>query len=209
MKNILFATLLGCFALVGGVNATTITSSFATDLDGWTAQHGILVWNNTAGNPGGFLEEDDDGQSNMHVIAPAKFLGNLTGYTLTVDIRQLLGTAGTFGGFGTIAITGGGGLVMSADLGAPATTWTTYTLPFTAAAFGNDANFNTIISSVTKIQLALDPRNQIDTDQVGMDNFTLTNNLQADPTIPEPATMGLLGSALFTLGVARKRSRAR
>ena len=133
MKKAASSAFLICVALAGAANATTISSSFDTDLDGWTGQGGILVWNSTGGNPGGFLQQNDTGNSNMHVVAPAKFLGNLNGFTLTVDIRQLVGSpAGTFGGFGAIAITGGGGLTMNADLGSAALAWTTYTMPFSA-----------------------------------------------------------------------------
>jgi hypothetical protein len=202
-KNIAPAALIAIFAATAG--ATTITSTFDTDLDGWTAKNGTVLWSSTGGNPGGFLQEEDTAESNMQVVAPAKFLGDLTGYTFTVDIRQLIGSAGTFGGFGNLTLTGPGGLTMIADFGDPSTSWTTYSLPLTSASFGGNPDFNTIITNVTKIQVALDPRNQENDDQVGLDNVILSND-QADVVgAPEPGSLTLLGAALVACGLWKRK----
>lgn len=208
MKSLFVA--FGLLAAVGAAtaSATTISSTFDADLDGWTSQHGTILWVSTGGNPGGFLQETDIAQSNMMVVAPAKFLGDLTGFTLTVDIKQLVGTAGTFGGFGNVTLTGPGGLTMVADLGDPSTDWTTYVLPLTAASFGNNANFSTIIAGVTKIQIALDPRNQQSDDVVGLDNVILSN-VQAETATPEPGTFALLGLGGIALGLSRRTKQAK
>jgi hypothetical protein len=204
-----FTTLVPVLALAisGSLFATTITSTFDVDLDGWTAQHGVLVYNASGGNPGGYLEEDDDGQSNMQADAPAKFIiGDLTGYSISVDLN-VLGTLPTnpFGGFGKLTLYNGAAS-MTADLGDPAIGWTHYSTALTLTAFGNDANFNTIITNVTKIQIALDPVNQQSGDATGMDNFTLSNT-DADSPVPEPATLGIAGLALIAVAVVRRTAR--
>ena len=201
-----FTTLVPVLALAisGSLFATPITSTFDVDLDGWTAQHGLLVYNAT-GNTGGYLEEDDNGQSNMQVIAPAKFLGNLTGFSISVDLN-VLGTLPTnvFGGFATLTLSNGG-LTMFNRLwgirqpGGPTTRRLSLWLRLTMT--------RTLIRSSRmsrKIQLALDPDNKQSEDRTGMDNFTLSNTT-ADSPIPEPATLGVAGLALIAVALVRRR----
>jgi hypothetical protein len=192
----------------GFAGATTITSTFDTDLDGWTTNpQGTLAFVAAGGTPNGYLEEiDNSSGGNMHVIAPAKFLGDLTGFSnLSVDIRAYATPATIRAAFGTLTFVNGA-LSISLDLGDPSTVWTNYATSLNAAAFGVSAvTYGAVMSNVTGVTLILETDKDSDTEAVGMDNFTISDLSGAG--VPEPASFGLLGSAL-TLGAYIRKKRA-
>jgi hypothetical protein len=195
-------TLFSAFA-----GATTITSTFDTDLDGWTSNgQGTLAFLAAGGAPGGYLEATDNSSGNMHVTAPGKFLGDLTAFSnLSVDIRAYA-TPGTIrAAFGTLTFVNGA-LSISLDLGDPSTVWTNYATPLNAAAFGaSAATYTSVMSNVTSLTLILEADKDSNTELVGMDNFTISDLGSAG--VPEPASFGLLGAAL-TIGAGIRRKRA-
>lgn len=118
-----------------------------------------------------------------------------------LQIFALLG----FGGFGVLTLSDRTNAATT-DLGGAFPTWTHYSKPLTAAAFGNDPLFSSVILNVTKISIALDPNNKSTTDRAGLDNFTLSND-QADTVLsPEPATLMLCGVVLVFIGAFRRRA---
>jgi hypothetical protein len=81
---IIFVSALGPAAIgLKRANAGVIASStFDTDLDGWSGAPGtgpsVFTWQSSGGNPGGFVKFDNNaaGVVNGRIIAPSKFLGN-------------------------------------------------------------------------------------------------------------------------------------
>ena len=106
---------LGTFVAAGAVNATTISSDFSTDLEGWTisAGSGALSHSATGGNPGGYLFVDNaEGAVIVRAIAPAKFLGDLSAFdggSLTFDGNLLTkGSVPFYPLYGQVTITTSG-----------------------------------------------------------------------------------------------------
>jgi hypothetical protein len=215
MKTLVFICITAYATLVpANLCATTITSTFDTDLDGWTTNpQGTIAFVATGGNPDGYLEETDAGSTgNMHVTAPNKFLGDLTGAdTLSVDIRVLATPTNVVSAFGVLTfLNSGAGLSMTLDLGAPSTLWTNYATPLSAGAFGVTAStFSTIMSNVTGITLILEADKDVHTEKVGMDNFTISGEALGLQAVPEPAPFALVGTTLVICGLLRTTTRRR
>ena len=106
MPNITFIYLTFAVTLFSGLaGATTIISTFDACLDGWTSNpQGTLAFVAAGGNSDGYLEETDASLiGNMHVSAPGKFLGDLTGAdSLSVDIRVYAAPVTLRAAFGTL-----------------------------------------------------------------------------------------------------------
>src|SRR4051794_26473977 len=67
----LVLTLVALLAMARVASATQITSTFDTDLDGWTSSSGgSMTFVTTGGNPGGFLRDLDLDNTDMFVSAP-------------------------------------------------------------------------------------------------------------------------------------------
>ena len=64
MSILKYSTLIYVLQLVFGItqnaNAISITTTFDTDLEGWSSTGGILSFNGSGGNPGGFLSLQDN-----------------------------------------------------------------------------------------------------------------------------------------------------
>ena len=145
----------------------------------------------------------------MHVSAPGKFLGDLTGAgNLSVDIRVYDKPITIRAAFGTLTfLNSAAALSIFLDLGDPSTVWTNYATPLNPAAFGVDAaTYAAVMSNVTGVTLILEPDRDSGTEKVGIDNFTISGDLSS-VSAPEPASFGLLGAAL-TIGALARRRRA-
>ncbi|MEO8128075.1 MAG: hypothetical protein ABJF23_24655 [Bryobacteraceae bacterium] len=189
----------------GTATATTITSTFDTNLEGWTTNpQGTIAFVSTDGNPGGYLEETDASSTgNMHVTAPAKFLGDLTWATnLSVDIRVSATPGSVTAAFGTLTfLNSAAALSVAVDLGTPSTVWTNYSTALNAAAFGvSAATYSAVMSNVTSITLILEADRNSDTEKVGIDNFTIFGGT----SVPEPSPFALVAPVVLLGLVIRK-----
>ena len=196
----------------GRAGATTIISTFDTDLDGWTTNpQGTLVFVATGGTPAGFLEETDASSGNMHVSAPGKFLGDLTwANNFSVDIRAYVNPTTIRAAFGTLTfLNSAGASSISLDLGNPSTAWTQYGSALNPAAFGvSAATYSAVMSNVTGLTLILEADKDSDVEKVGMDNFRISDDLAAasDVSTPEPVYFSLIGAALTLGAVVRRKT---
>jgi len=203
------AFLVSVLAPLSPVVAAPV-SVFDTDTEGWLAAGAsTFEWRNDDGNGPGYLYIDNGEAQGAILTAPVAFRGNLSTYnggTISFD-GKLLGTGGSFHqatvDYGVITIQGGGtsAFLDLAPGGATASTtsWTTFSAPLTAAAWGKtDMQWAQILGSVSNITLSVEA---LFGDEVqGIDNIQLT-------PVPGPATVWLLGTGLA--GVAALRGRQR
>lgn len=215
MKNYLLPALALLLPLSAA--AQVVTSTFDTDLDGWTKAAGsdaasTTVWVSTGGNPDGFLRQNEaaDGFADR-IAAPAKFLGNLSAFnggTLSFDVwTNIISSALNAN---TDVILAGPTLSLRFDLPSPVVnTWTprSMTLSHNAGWVLQDtgvaptaSEFAGILANVTSLTLLADFRSGPETP--GFDNI----RLQA---IPEPsAAAWLLGAGALAFVTARLRRSA-
>ena len=212
MSTIAFTYCILALTFSGLAGATTIISTFDADLDGWTSNpQGTLGFVSAGGDPDGYLEEiDASSGGNMHVIAPGKFLGDLSwADNFSVDLRTYDTPITVRPAFGTLTfLNSAAALSMSLDLGAPSTVWTNYATPLNSAVFGVDAaTYFAVMGNVTGVTLILEADKDSDTEKVAMDNFTVSGSL-SPATVPEPEYCGLLGVALIVGALVRRKRAA-
>lgn len=120
-----------------------------------------------------------------------------TDYTETFAIGVIQGTPHYGGPVSVIATAGGTSQTFTANPAGSGNQWTTETLTFTAT------------SASTTIALAGGTGDQdISIDNVSVDGASPTPPSPPPPTtVPEPQTVGLLGAAIATLVLARRRAR--
>ena len=152
----------------------TITSTFNSGTDGWTAPNsvtGSFTWVSTGGNPGGFVRATDPPSAAAPIMwtfnSPAAYDGNLTAYyngTLQFDLQQgALRAAVT-----TVDVTLQSSSFVLSYTAVPtvypavAPGWTTYTIELNELSgrwkdsFGANATpaeFNTLLATVTLITI--------------------------------------------------------
>jgi len=196
-------------------SAAVIQSTFDTDLDGWIQDTApgpgaTISWTSNGGNPGGYLRRGLGDAAGVSVlVAPSKFLGNrsaFNGGTFQWDGELISGNvSNTYndGGnlaqpdYGTIRIDGGG-LFATTDIvpGAPPSSWTTFSTPLTASAFGvSEADWSTILGNVTSLKFSIEAISG--PEQQGVDNIRI---------VPEPSST-LIG-AIGLLGILLRRFRS-
>lgn len=209
-KCLLAVGVLWSMTYPQAADASVISSTFSSGLEGWTGTGGTVSWSSTGGNPGGFLQQVDTGPFSppigMYVSAPAAFLGNLSAYiggVLSFDSILLSATATNWPFFGLLTIRSGASSV-SADFAAPGQppmTWTTYSGTLDAATFGTTtANFATIMGNVTAIELVLESNFGV-VETMGLDNFSA---ISAVPVPPSLVLFGLGGLTILGYGWVRR-----
>ncbi len=222
-RRLALAGLLFAFAapsVAGAVcESGPVLSDFEIDLEGWTAfSASSFSRQATGGNPGGHLVVDNSETALAAIIAPAKFRGDLRscdGGTFSFDGR-MLGTGGsgysnpTFD-YGSLRLTGPAGTMVVDLLPGPAPgnapptdAWARYSVPFTAASFGQTQNqFSAILANVTEVRLGVEAL--FGAEIQGIDNFRIA------PAAPVPVlpSWGRIALALLLVaGGARAASRA-
>jgi hypothetical protein len=195
------------------LTAATISSTFDSDTEGWTAANVLAPPSHVAagGNPGGYLFIYNSEGDIAYVSAPAKFLGDLSGFiggSLSFDNNQLTGT-GNWTGQPTFPDTGvvhiiGPTLTGIRDLHpgtVPVGSWQSYSASLVGANWGlSDADFATLMSNVTGIRVHLEATFGDETN--GFDNFVL-QTADAPAEVPEPSAFGLLCLGLAGLASSR------
>lgn len=178
MKKITFWVLVSVFPITGIFSQTTIISNFNDDEEAWSVEGGILYYYSQGGNPGGFIEFEDD-QDGLGVFkAPDKFLGDLSSYKLGSLEFDLVNTVDN----GQDSLYGYGGVTIISTYYTVSrivvplhyiTEWTTYSIPLTAEEWGlSSTAWDSILSGVTEIRIQMDAQWNY-YDRTGLDNFTI------------------------------------
>jgi hypothetical protein len=200
---VLILMMLPLIIVARVATATQISSTFDTNADGWTASPGgTMTFVTTGGNPGGFLRDVDNDNTDMFVSAPAKFLGNQSAFiggTIAFDSIELDTGPADYLPFGTIILHSGATAVQAdiAPINSPTANWSTFTGTLDANTFGAaPAIFASVMSNLTEVDVTLESRvGTVET--VGFDNFRITT------AVPEPACA--IGVAILMLASQRRR----
>ena len=205
----------------GAANAGIVaSSSFATDLDGWTSNtHAEISYQSTGGNPGGYIQFTDNTAASTNVFAPSKFLGNYLANgvsSLSFDFNifaethiqtlfpyeaDLSGPGGsaTFLGPMPASVYPTGWVTVTAQISNTATPPAGWTV--------NSGTWLGLLANVTQVQIPIELITNVtipgDTDIEGIDNVILTST-----GIPEPASLATLGFGLLGLKLLRRLKRA-
>jgi len=198
-RSRLVFTLIALIPLVRIASATQIASTFDTDLDGWTSSSGgSMTFATTGGNPGGFLRDLDLDNTDMFVSAPAKFLGDqsaFAGGSVSFDGLELDAGPGNYQPYGTITLRSGATSIQAdlVPLGNPTATWSTFSIPLSAATFGTTPNtFASVLGNLTAVEVLTESKIGV-IETVGFDNFSLTT------PVPEPTSAAAVGTMLMLL----------
>ena len=166
---------------VKNLEASIIQSSFEDDGEGWTLRGGSLSWKDSSGNPGGFIIAEDLINTNMDILAPPKFLGNLLEFengTISFDAIELENVSDPWHTFGVVTITSDAGSI-SKDLapGPLRWVWTHYAGILSAAEWGvSDSEWKAILSNVTEITINVESGWFVGAETVGIDNVIVNSD---------------------------------
>lgn len=206
LKQLVAAPLLALSISAGA----QVTSTFDSDLDGWSGLGGAVSHFATGGNPGGFLQQEDTDGTFMEVIAPAKFSGNLLSYlngAVSFDAKNVNGanpdlSSGPW--FGTVVFSGPGGTAELAVAGiGPGTPladgqWRSFSAQLDPALWSGD--LAAVLSNVTSLTVVLEFNDVTGAETAGFDNFLLT-------PMPEPGSLALLTLGLGWLAARQRVAR--
>jgi putative heme-binding domain-containing protein len=160
------------------------TSTFTSSGEEWTiADNGpgqTPVFRLSGGNPGGWIELNDETGGKMAAVAPRKFLGDLTRFhdgELVFDARTVDSRGGSdHTRFGEIAITGAGRAVradVAPGRAVPGAQWTTYRAQLTADTFATSPEvWRSILADVTGIAITAEAYASSN-ETMGLDNVML------------------------------------
>ena len=158
-----------------------LVSSFDTDAENWTADGGALYYQNQDGNPGGFIDFEDNQDGKGVFNAPAKFLGNLANYcngTLSFDLKNTIDNGqDMLYGFGSVKITSA--LYVAEKNVVPLellSQWTAFSINLSAEEWGfGEAGWDSLLADVTGVSIQIDAQWNY-YDRAGMDNFSIIPN---------------------------------
>ncbi len=166
-------------------------STFDTDTDGWTAIGDVVtnaVFSATGGNPGGKIFVTDAATGSItRFSAPAKFLGNQSGYyggTLSFDLSQTYpGAANQIHETDVTLIGNGLTLVYDTSPNPAKDAWTSYSILLTETAgwkidsltgsAPSQAQMQGVLGNLTSLRIRSEFQNGVDTGS--LDNVRLTS----------------------------------
>jgi len=187
------------------LDAGVITSTFDTDLAGWTVSGDVAFFTRSVsdGNPSPMaLIVDAVTGDAFRVVAPPAFLGDLSSFnggTIAFDSRIISRSGPVLAQFGITRITGNG-VTATLDIATSdvTTSWRTYSAPLTAADWGKtDLEWASILSNVSSLDIVVEAIRGAET--MGFDNPTLV-------PIPEPSGLTLIAIAFLLHSRCRGRS---
>ena len=165
-----------------------IASSFDADLEGWKACGGQQAHQQGDPDHAGCLQITDADSSNMTVVAPEQFTGNVSrfeGGMLSFTAREIAAPEGrSYPTFGVVTIFGAGREVRADLATGPATrTWRTYSIPLIAADWQVEpAIWREVLSDVKAITVNLESASPV-VETVEFDDFQLST--RPDMITPE------------------------
>ena len=156
-----------------------LISTFDQDSESWAVNGGIMYYHSTEGNPGGFIEFEDDQDGAGIFIAPGKFLGDIRGYNqgiLSFDLKNTNDNGqDSLYGYGNIRITSSNSSAQKnvVPLGY-IEEWTAFSIPLTSETWGvTESGWDSLLSDVIEISIQMDAQwNYFD--RSGLDNFALS-----------------------------------
>lgn len=182
--------------------AGAVTSTFDSDLEGWTGTGANLSWAAAEGIPLGSLCSDDPGPVWAQAVAPAKFFGPWPGAgTVSADIKNL----NSSDNFPAFAISDGNTSYEYVFSTVATDTWQTFSASLTDPLWnritgsgdwgtfdwnppiGNE-DLATVLQNITAFHIRTDLHNG--PDAVYLDNIKV---------VPIPAALPLMGSGLLGL----------
>ena len=179
MKKV-FGFVLFFSLIFTNITQAGLISTFDNDAEGWRPANDVtLSWQNTGGNPGGFLQGNDwaDGRS-WYFVSPVSWEGNWSQYingTLSFDLKLIdTGGGNLVDDNNDVIIYGynGGALYYRDDGNYPASTWTQYKIILNAATFEvSEDYFIGVMSDVKELWIRGEFTDGYDIE--GLDNVTI------------------------------------
>ncbi len=168
--------------------AQVATTTFDSNMDGWTSNNPDAFWDSPGGNPGGYVRFDDATAGFTNLYAPAKFLGDWSeldgGGSISYDFKMIDIGPGSFHPH-EILIFGSDGeqALWYGPTPTGPTDWLTIRAPLDEIEWSiSGGNWATLLSHVTELRIRMD-HTATTPDIEGLDNVVL---------IPEPASLALL-----------------
>lgn len=205
--------ILPLLCLAGAAQAATpvLFSGFDASLEGWTKvveQTTSIEYASSGGNPGGFARNTDRGPSAGDILAPAAWLGDLSGYNgglLSWDYRIFsLGPndGRVFPSQATLSGPGGTATFIGSTVPTVAAGWFANSVPMRAENWAvTGGTWAGVLGNVTEFKLQIEAvftTGAFPGEVTGIDNVTLS-------PVPEPASGVLLALGGALLYFVRRR----
>ena len=131
-------------------------TTFDSDAEGWWSADGeaLMTWQSSGGNPGGYLEGDDDGSSLWYFASPETWIGDWRPYhTLGFDHRIVTGSNANWSD-PTFTIKGANNQVLSVKLHETSNTWTRFETELSPTVFAvSQEEYDAVMRNVVLLNI--------------------------------------------------------